>query len=369
MQVKFKAVYILFILILLSLMNCTSDNDGPIDNEPEEVSPVVFDINAVPYGKLSDYNFFKMPMANLEPVYGVLPFEPASQLFTDYAEKKRFLLMANGTSANYIADNKVFEFPSGTVLIKNFYYQNVMPNHTKKIIETRLMIRKGQDWIFANYIWNDAQTEAVYNMEGGIVPIEWMHNGEAKTVDYKIPNQNECFMCHFLNNKNSPIGPKPQNVNFALNYADGLKNQIDKWEEFGYLNSGTPSEVVSIVDYNDSSKSLDLRMRSYIEINCAHCHIDGGYAAFYPVRFGFSADPDIYAMGACMEPNIDIGGTVGDEVDHIISIGNHEKSGIYHRMNSINPMIKMPMIGTTLIHEEAVTMTANWIDGMEGECF
>lgn len=369
MLLKFKSIYLLCVLSSLTLMNCTSDNDGPTDYEPEEVSPVVFDMSAVPYGKLSDYNFFKMPMSDMQPVYGVLPFEPASQLFTDYAVKKRFLWMPEGGAARYVADNKVFEFPSGTVLIKNFYYENVLPNHTKKILETRLMIRKGEEWIFANYIWNDGQTEAIYDMDGGVVPIEWMQNGETKNVNYKIPNKNDCTMCHYLNNKNVPIGPKPQNLNFALNFADGQKNQMDKWEEFGYLNVGTPSDIVSISNYNDTSKSLDLRMRSYIEINCAHCHIDGGYAQFYPVRLGFTANPDIYAMGACMVPNIDIGNMVGHEVDHIISIGNHHKSAIYHRMNSDDIMMKMPMIGTTLIHEEAVTMVANWIDGMEGECF
>src|SRR5690606_35299034 len=101
---------LLYFLISFSLIGCSSDNDGPIDEEPEEVSPVVFDINAMPYNNLSDYNFFKTPMSGLDPVYGVLPFQPASQLFTDYALKNRFIWMPDGQSATYVADNKSFDF-------------------------------------------------------------------------------------------------------------------------------------------------------------------------------------------------------------------------------------------------------------------
>src|SRR5690606_32568607 len=151
--------------------------------------------------------------------------------------------------------------------------------------ETRVMIKKPTEWIFANYIWNDEQTEAVYDLDGGFVPIEWVHNGETKNVNYRIPNGNECFMCRYVDNAAFPIGPKPQNINFALNFHDGLKNQIDKWEEFGYLNSGSPDEIASIVDSNDTSKSLDLRARSFMVITCAHCTIDSVYKELYMLRF------------------------------------------------------------------------------------
>ena len=96
------------VLTFLSvLVACSSDGDDfPVfdDDDPVEVSPVVFDINAVPYPKLSDYNFFKSPMSALDPVYGVLPFQPASPLFTDYASKSRFIWMPEGVSAQYVSD-------------------------------------------------------------------------------------------------------------------------------------------------------------------------------------------------------------------------------------------------------------------------
>ena len=365
MQIKIKQTLTLLILSIF-FVSCSGD-DNPIipdDDTPIEVSPVVFDLNAVPYPKLSDYNFFKSPMQNMEPVYGVLPFQPASQLFTDYAEKKRFLWMPEGVSATFQGDDKILNFPVGAVLIKNFYYKNVLPSHTQKIIETRLMIRKAEGWIFANYVWNDEQTEALHTSNGGVVPITWMHNGVEKSIEYRIPNDGQCFMCHYLNNQNMPLGPKPQNMNFPINFADGSINQLEKFKNFGYLNGEIPTSISSTVDYNDTSKSLDLRARSYLDMNCGSCHRTGGYAEFYPVRFNYTPDANYDQLGFCLEPNINIHGLDPNSIgaDHIIYASDFTKSIIYYRMNTEQENIKMPMIGRSIIHNEGVQLISNWIN-------
>lgn len=365
-----KHIYsFLFLGILLFVAGCSSDNDGPLDDEPEEVSPVVLDINAVPYPKLSDYNLFKSPISDQNPVYGVIPYEPISSLFTDYALKKRFIWMPKNVSANYVSDDQIFNFPTGTILVKSFYYNNVSPDNSTKILETRLLIKKGDEWIFANYKWNDAQNEAFFDMNGSFVPVEWTQNGQTKSVNYRIPSQSECFTCHKTNENAIPIGPKPQNLNFNLSYLDGgIMNQLEKWEEFGYLNTGFPSNIQTMVNYTDPSKPLDLRMRSYLDINCAHCHNEHGHCNYLPIKLAYSETMDPLNLGICIVPNINISGFVGEEVTHIVVPGNTLKSTLYHRINSDLENIRMPMIGRSLIHEEAVTLTTQWINSLEGEC-
>lgn len=125
------------------------------------MSPVQCDLSLVPYPKLSDYQFFKGDIKNLEPVYGLLPYKPTSELFSDYAQKKRFVWMPKSTNATYVSDSDVLDLPVGAVIVKVFYYNNLLPDLTTKIIETRLMIRKTDGWIFAEYIWNDEQTDAL----------------------------------------------------------------------------------------------------------------------------------------------------------------------------------------------------------------
>jgi hypothetical protein len=139
------------------------------------VTPVTLDLSQVPYPNLSDYNFFEGAMADQLPSFGVLPYQPISTLFTDYAHKKRFVWMPEGSSATYVSDGELLNFPTGAVLIKTFYYDNVLPDLNTQILETRLLIKKEDGWLFADYIWDEAQQEAHLDVDGygANVPIEW----------------------------------------------------------------------------------------------------------------------------------------------------------------------------------------------------
>jgi len=359
---------LLFLSILTVVFSCSSDNDGSPEDEGEEISPVVFDINAVPYPKLSDYNFFKTPLSDMNPVYGVIPYEPISTLFSDYALKKRYIWMPEGVSASYLSDGQSLDFPVGTILIKNFYYEHVVPNDSKKILETRLMIKMENEWKFANYVWNDEQTEAFYDMNGTYVPVTWNQNGETKEVTYRIPNGAECVTCHNSNEIPLPIGPKPQNLNKLFAYDTGTQNQLQKLKDFGYL-TDFPDNIQTVVDYHDESQPLELRVRSYVDINCAHCHSEGGFCNYRAPRFAFEKTSQPENLGICIVPDENIDPyTNGGNPTHIVTPGHHDKSVIFYRLSTTLENIRMPLRGRTLVHEEGVAMISQWIDSLEGNC-
>lgn len=77
---------LLFLIAISFLASCSSD-DNYVDLPEDPISPVFLDLELVPYQKLSEYVFFEGDMKNQMPVYGVLPYEPISSLFTDYAKK------------------------------------------------------------------------------------------------------------------------------------------------------------------------------------------------------------------------------------------------------------------------------------------
>ena len=70
---------------------------------------------------LSSYGFFVGKLADLQPAKGLIPYELNTPLFTDYAHKLRFIKLPEGSPMKY-HPSEVFDFPLGTVLIKNFYY-------------------------------------------------------------------------------------------------------------------------------------------------------------------------------------------------------------------------------------------------------
>jgi hypothetical protein len=141
-------------------------------------------------------------------------------------------------------------------------------------------------------------------------------------------------------------------------------NQITKWKSVGYLASDTPetSQIYSTVDWRDTSKSLELRARSYIDMNCAHCHRDGGHCDYVPQRFNFS-NTNLSTFGVCLTPLFSV-------QDHpfIINAGDAEHSVMVYRMNTNEESQMMPIIGRTTIHTEGVQLIKDWINSLPANC-
>jgi len=343
-----------------SQSNCAA---GTVTVNVQPGSPVNYDLDEMPYEKLSDYNFFEGTMANLNPVFGLVPFKPISSLFSDYAIKKRFVWMPNNVSAQYVNDHEVLDFPEGSILIKNFFYNNVQPGNTTRIIETRLMIKKANKWVFANYIWNAEQTEAFFNLDGGTTSVVWLQNGIEKTVEYRIPAESQCFTCHKSVIDNTPIGLKPQNLNGNYPYPDGIKNQLVKFVEMGYLEGTPPTNINTVVPWDDTSWSLDLRVRSYFDINCAHCHADVKHCDYRPIRLAFNESADPLNLGVCVDPDTNI-----PPFTKIINPGDINTSVLHFRFSTTEEQYRMPLFGRTLVHEEALQLVEEWINSLSINC-
>ena len=329
-------------------------------------SPVNFDLAAWPFETLSEYNFFEGPLADLQPVYGVLPYKPISTLFTDYAHKARQVWMPYETTATYDADGRILEFPLGTVLIKTFFYENVLPDNEQRIIETRLMILKEEGWIFADYIWNEEQNEGFIDAvgDGGFLELEFIEDGVTRFVNYRIPATAQCLTCHKNSEMAIPIGVKPQNLNSDFAFVDGTMNQLQKWMDMGYLNE-VPANINTVVDWTDTSNDLETRVRSYLDINCAHCHTPGGHCDYRPLRLAFDDSDDLVNMGVCVDPQTPIPGFEGDK---LITPGDADNSVLLFRMETTEEQYRMPLLGRTLEHDINIDLMRDWINSLDPDC-
>ncbi len=329
--------------------------------------PIEINLGELPYPKLSDYNFFYGELFDLELVPTVIPYEPISTLFTDYAHKQRFVWMPKGVAANYVSDGDILNFPESTILGKTFYYDNVLPSNTTKRIETRLLIKKGGEWMFADYIWDEAQQEALLDTEGygQNVPIEWVHEGETKSITYRIPSASECLICHKSYKLPTPIGPKPQNLNGDYEYGDGTTNQLQKWIEAGYLSNSLPGSIQTVINWEDTSEDIELRLRSYVDINCAHCHVDGGHCGARELRLAFRESTIYENLGVCVTPDMTIPGY--DETTLVVP-GDAESSIMLYRVATSEEEFRMPMVGRSIAHDEFVALLTDWINSLDVTC-
>ena len=324
---------------------------------------VNFDLQNMPFAKLSEYNFFQGNLKELTPSYKVIPYDLNSALFSDYAKKKRFVWLPEDTEATLVDDFSVLNFPVGSILIKNFYYQNVAGGNSTQLIETRLMYLTDNGWQFAEYVWNDEQTDAIFDDSGSFKTVEWMENGVSKTVNYRIPSKTECISCHNSQGQALPIGPKPQNLDKMVDVGQGVQNQISYLMSEGIIENSPLPAINATVDWQDDSQPMDLRVRSYLDINCAHCHSDQSFCDYRPVRFAFSENGQAENIGICVEPDDPIL-PYGD----IVTPGEADKSLLLFRLKSTEEQYRMPLLGRSLQHEEGVALIEAWIDGLEQNC-
>lgn len=317
-----------------------------------------------PAPKLSDYRLLD---AQGRPDPRLTPYALNTPLFSDCAEKQRFLYLPPGTHARYRA-NGVLDFPVGATLIKTFAYPADFRHQTSDVrkFETRLLIRMRDGWVARTYVWNEAQTDAVLKRAGARLVVSFIDAaGSARQVDYAVPNQNQCKECHQLDKTLVPIGPKARNLNGDFNYAGGPENQLAHWTRLGLLTGAPrPTAAPRTARWDDPAEPLATRARAYLDANCAHCHQPRAIASNSGLFLNLEETRGP-AQGIGKRP-VAAGRGSGD-LEVAIEPGHPEASIIAYRMASTEPGVMMPELGRTLVHEEGLALIRAYIKGMDAK--
>jgi uncharacterized repeat protein (TIGR03806 family) len=312
-----------------------------------------------PPKRLSEFGFFPNgPLGT--PAPGIVAYDLATPLFSDRALKFRFVYIPSGQSAAF-SNHEAFDFPVGSALIKTFAYPADFRDFRRDVrpIETRLLLRGTNGWQALAYVWNDDGSEAELKIAGKRVAVSFLDSdGMSVEFDYAVPNRNQCKGCHSLNGELVPLGPKARNLNRASPVAGRAANQLVDWRERGIL-SGLPdlSTVERAAVWADPG-DIDGRARAWLDVNCAHCHRDGGPASnsglaldageTEPVRLGIGKRPAAAGRGA------------GDRSFDIVA-GKPDRSILLYRIESVEPGVMMPELGRHLADPDGAKLIREWI--------
>jgi len=309
--------------------------------------------------KLSEYGFFQGRMADLNPAEGVVPYSINAPLFSNYSEKARFLFIPKDSSFRF-NDSTVFDFPSGTVLIKNFFYPTDFrnPGKGRRIIETRLLVKTGDSWEAFPYVWNDEQTDAFYEPAGDIKDVSYVNaSGKQVHIGYVVPNKNQCKGCHVRNQTLLPIGTTAMQLNRSR--PGGPENQLAHLAGLGLLrNLHLISTIPKLPEWENSSESVANRARSYLHGNCAHCHSRSGPASTSGLFLNFH-EVDPAHLGISKTPVAAGRGSGNLQFD--IVPGSPDKSILIYRMKATDPAVAMPELGREQLHPEGIRIVEAWI--------
>ncbi len=287
--------------------------------------------------KLSDFRFF----VNSKPNGRVMAYSLITPLFSDYAEKARYVFVPRGMTATFDRDG-VVQFPVGSAIVKSFSYPGrAVP------VETRVLLHRASGWVALPYVWTADGKDAVLKRAGTRVDVAF----EGRTISYAVPNANQCKECHSAGDAVQPIGPKARNLGVA---------QMAAWRRGGILAGVSPDKTV-MPCWDDARAPLALRARAYLDINCGHCHNPAGAASNSGLNLTWqTTDPT--AVGIRKTPVAAGRGSGGRYF--AIAPGDPEHSIMIYRLKSVEPGVAMPELGRSMVHREGVQMLSDWIAGM-----
>lgn len=295
---------------------------------------------------LSEFGFF-VDAARQEPGARVYPYALNTPLWSDGAEKLRFIYLPQGT--RLAADGEgLLKFPVGAAIIKTFAFGE---GADRQLIETRVLLHRADGWIALPYRWNAEQTEATLALTGGRIDLT-TPAGEA--ISYAIPNKNQCKSCHGKDGQVIPIGPKARNLSAAWMGEMFKAGALDRIPAGA---GGMP--VWAARGPADAAAPL---ARAYLDVNCAHCHQPGGGASNSGLDLRWE-QTDPHALGIMKRPVA--AGRGAGEMEFSVLPGHPDKSIIAYRMDSAEPGIAMPELGKSSIDREGVAVVRRWIAEMK----
>lgn len=337
--------------------------------------------------KLSETGLFASTKDHL-PAAGLIPYSVNAPLWSDGAEKERFIALPGDTQIQF--DSVIYphgptyadvgwRFPDGSVLVKTFALDMEAGNPaTRKRLETRILqYRKmpgnddeygAQYWFGYTYIWNDEQTDAELAPAEGVDRTFLIRDAKAvngqREQTWRFPSRAECTLCHTMASK-YVLGVTTLQMNKDHHYGNGVvANQLAVLNDLKVFTKPLPKppqELPRLVDYHDTTASKHLRARSYLHANCAHCHRQWG---------GGNADFDLQAsipLTATKAVNTRPGqGTFQLTDPRVIVPGDPDRSMILKRMQ-LTTLGRMPHIASKVVDQPAVDLVRDWLAELKDE--
>jgi uncharacterized repeat protein (TIGR03806 family) len=302
-----------------------------------------------------------------KPAASLIPYDVISPLWSDGADKQRFLALPDGAvihvkdcqrepaSCASMADGGTpdddghWELPVGTVLVKSFLFAG-------KFVETRLFVRFADRWAGYSYQWDDAQTDATIASTDG--DMKTITNGAGQPQNWWFPSRGGCLECH-NDAVGGSIGLETIQLDRKFTYPSGIEaNQIATLEHIGAFDAPV-RRMTPLVDPrapDPSGQTLDARARSYLHANCSQCHRPDGPFNGVDLR----VNVPLAEMQLC--DAVPQKGDQGVPGAKLLVPGMPKQSILYLRMQAVDKAAgRMPPLASSVLDTQGLALVSAWI--------
>ncbi|MDO3386239.1 discoidin domain-containing protein [Gilvimarinus sp. SDUM040013] len=347
-------------------------------DEPEELTEYAY----LNMPRSLDANFTGVPLllsetgafsdtANLVPSENLIPFKPNTKLWSDRALKERWISIPAERQIDW-HETENWSYPQGTVAVKHFELPLLGdgPGVTKRL-ETRLIVMQANGRVYGlTYKWRDDNSDADLLTTSVLEDIVITDDdGSTWTQTWAYPSPTECIDCHNASSAQI-LGLSTRQLNGEFTYPDGsTQNQLIHLNNLSLFNPGFSNANVGSFDkmvaITDTTATLETRIKSYLDTNCAHCHGTGNGGSQWDARY----NTPLAEMRVVGEGTTGIRNYLnyyGIENAEVVTPGAPHESILYIRDKSEDPDDRMPPIGRALEHTDYINVLEQWIDSLDG---
>ena len=297
--------------------------------------------------------------ASMQWASGVMPYDVNSPLWSDDAIKSRFFVLPEG----YITfhPTNAWSFPVGTVLAKHFEIELIQgqPTSTKRL-ETRVLVRERAGWAGYTYKWNAQQSDADLLSSGTTETFTVRErSGSTRQQTWTYPSRNDCLQCHTAAG-GEVLGLRALQANRSVVANGSVVQQLENWNAMRLFDQviNSSNTYGRLANPRDLAQTVHERARSYLDANCANCHLPGG---------AMNGDIDLRYTTANTAMNvIDIRPTRGDlglPDAYRIKRRVSGSSVLWERMRRLDGT-RMPRLGSHVLDADAIALLVTWINGL-----
>ena len=302
-------------------------------------------------------------LTTLTPHPGIVSYEPNVSFWSDFAEKQRWFSIPDIEDTIDFSRDGVWTFPNGTVWIKHFDLELERDNPASaRRIETRFIVKTTDGSYGVTYRWNDAQTEAYLVPEEGMDEVfDIKDNGNTVNQTWRYPSRSECQSCH-TSVAGHALSFNTRQLNRENTYGTEALNQIEALNNAGYFSPATAEQaqevftLPKVVPADDTTQSLEFRVRSYLQVNCAQCHQPGGPA---PTAWDARITTPLADAGII---NGAVNNDGGNANGRLIVPGSTANSILLQRIQASAGFTRMPPVATNELDPTAAAMLTDWIE-------
>lgn len=309
----------------------------------------------------------------LAPCTGLIAYGVNHPFWSDGARKQRWMGVPYGGGPIQPAQQVAFDpdapwrFPVGSVFVKHFDLQtNELNTNSLRRLETRILVASNNGIVYgATYRWRSDYTDAdlVNSAETEDITITTATGTRIQTWYY--PSRTDCVTCHTAVSGGilGASHARQLNGNFTYIGSGRTDNQLRTLNHIGLfypaIDEATIPNMGRYADINDTTASISIRARSFLDVNCSYCHQPGGVRANFDTRMTTAFTNANIVDGELIAP--------GDIPNSKVLVrGDQLRSMIVRRMESLDPLIKMPPVGRNVVDTAAVDVVSKWIDLLAG---